>query len=367
MAKNKEKEVVKSSKEDRISKIVDKLEKDFGEGTVIGANERSKFHEFISTGSIGLDKALGIGGLPKGRIVEIYGPESSGKTTLAIHIMAEAHKTKDAYCAIVDAEHAFDTGYAENVGVDLKRLKISQPSWGEQALEVVERLAEGGDFDVIVVDSVAALVPKAETEREMGESSMGKQAMLMSQAMRKLTPIAAKSNTLIIFINQIREKIGVMFGSPETTTGGNALKFYSSVRLDIRRSITKDNSVVGTDGETRLGNLTTVKVVKNKTAPPFKKCEFNILYGKGIDKYGELLDTCIEMGEIKKSGAWFTITSNDPAPIQGRDTVIDLISKDKDLYEKLKQIVIESYTPQEFEPPIEEIHEKTIRTSTAVS
>ncbi len=333
------------TKSEEIDEVIQKLEKDFGKGTVIGAKDKPKYHDFVSTGSLGLDKALGIGGLPRGRIVEFYGPESSGKTTMAIHVMAEAHKNKDSYCGFVDAEHAFDTNYAENLGVDLSRLKISQPDYGEQALEVVERLAESGKFDVIVVDSVAALVPKAETERDMGESSMGKHAMLMSQAMRKLTPIVAKSNTLVIFLNQLRNKIGVMFGSPETTTGGDALKFYASVRLDIRRSVTKDNSIM--DGEVKIGNETTIKVIKNKTAPPFRSCKFDILYGQGVDKYGELVDMAVENEIIRKSGTFHYY--NDVTLGQGRDKAIATLKTNNEMFEEIKGKVIEKYTPKECE------------------
>ena len=346
MAKSKDKDPVENlSKEDIIKKIKKELEKDFGEGALMGANDKVKHHDVISTGSIGLDQALGIGGLPKGRIIEIYGPESSGKTTLAIHVIAEAHKTKNSECAFIDAEHAFDIGYAEKIGVDLKRLQISQPSYGEQALEVAERVIESGQFDVVVIDSVAALVPKSETERDMGESSMGKHAMLMSQAMRKLTPIVAKTNTVLSFINQLRDKIGVMFGSPETTTGGNALKFYASVRLDVRRSITKDNSVM--DGEKKIGNQVKVKVVKNKTAPPFRECIFDILYGVGIDKPGELLDLAVETGIITKSGAFFSYKEETFS--KGRQAAIDRFKDEPELAETIKKEVIDSYIPPEFE------------------
>ncbi len=258
-------------------------------------------------------------------------------------------------------EHAYDSTYAESIGVNPDKLKISQPDWGEQALEVAERLAESGEFDVIVVDSVAALVPKAEKERKMGESSIGKQAMLMSQAMRKLTPVAAKSNTLIIFINQLREKIGVMFGSPETTPGGNALKFYASVRLDIRRSVTAENSVM--EGEVKVGNQTTIKVVKNKMAPPFRKCMFDILYGEGIDKYGELLDMGIETGILTKSGAFYYYNGN--AIGQGRDAATTKLKEDEKLYTEVKNKVLQTYIPQEYTPV--ETNEQAIKTSKTVS
>lgn len=334
-----------SEKIQRIQEVKKKLEKDFGKGTVIGAKDKPRKHDVVPTGSIGLDKAIGIGGLPKGRIVEIYGPESSGKTTIAMHLIAEAHKADpNSFCAFVDAEHAFDIGYAESLGIDLDRFEISQPDYGEQALEVVERLCETGDFDVIVVDSVAALVPKAEVERDMGESSMGKHALLMSQAMRKITPIAAKSNTLVIFINQLRDKIGVMFGSPETTTGGNALKFYASVRLDVRRYLSKDQKVIG-DNDVTIGNKTKVKVVKNKMSPPFRECEFNILYGEGIDKYSELLELAVEANIINKSGSWYSY--NDAKIGQGEANIVSLLKTNDAFYEEIREKVIESYNPKE--------------------
>lgn len=342
----KEKVVVGTTKESRIEELRKKLEKDFGEGTLMGGNEKPKFYDYIPTGSIGLDKALGIGGLPRGRIVEMMGWESSGKTTLAIHTIAEAHKNPSSYCGYVDVEHAFDSAYAEKLGVDLKRLKISQPDNGEQALEIAERLCSSGDFDIVVLDSVAALVPQAEVERDMGESSMGKQAMLMSQAMRKMMPIVSNSNTLMIFINQMREKIGVMFGSPNTTPGGNSLKFYASVRLEIIRSISKDNSVM--DGEAKVGNQVKVKVIKNKTAPPFRECAFDILYGVGIDKYGEVIETGVESGIIKKSGAFFSY--NDSNLGQGKTKVVEFLKSNPELFQEIKTKVQESYTPSEFHP-----------------
>jgi recombination protein RecA len=340
-------------KDKLISEVKEKLNKEFGKGTVIGANDKAKTFSHISTGSVGLDKALGIGGLPKGRIVEFIGWESSGKTTVAIHVIAEAHKDPNSYCAFIDVEHAFDTSYAEAIGVDLSRLEISQPSYGEQALEVAEKLSASGAFDVVVIDSVAALVPKAEVQREMGESSMGKHALLMSQAMRKLNPVVSKNNVLMIFINQKREKIGVMFGNPETTTGGNALKFYASVRLDITRSTTVTNSVI--KDNVKLGNLVKVKVLKNKLAPPFKECEFDLLYGVGIDKYGEVIDMAVEIGIIKKSGSFFSY--GDDKLGQGKDAVVNLLKDNNNIFIEIKNKVIESYIPKEFE--IEEENEST--------
>jgi recombination protein RecA len=317
---------------------MDKIDKDFGKGSVMLMNEKSQdAHEVVSTGSIGLDSALGIGGLPRGRIVEIYGPESSGKTTIAIHVIAEAQK-KGGMCAIIDAEHAFDSSYAKRLGVDVDNLLISQPDYGEQGLEIADRLILSGALDVVVIDSVAALVPKGELEGEMGDSKMGLQARLMSQALRKLTATINKTNTICIFINQLREKIGVMFGNPETTTGGNALKFYASVRLDIRRMSQLK------DGDEAVGNRVKVKVVKNKVAPPFRSAEFDIVFGEGISKNGEIIDIGVELNIVQKSGSWFSYNGDKLG--QGRETVKQLMHDNPELAaeiegkirEKLKEL-----------------------------
>src|ERR1044071_8016448 len=315
---------------------IDKIDKDFGKGSVMMMNEKSmEPHEVISTGSIGLDVALGIGGLPKGRVIEIYGPESSGKTTLAIHVIAESQK-KGGMCAIIDAEHAFDSSYAQKLGVDIDNLLISQPDYGEQALEIADRLILSGALDVVVIDSVAALVPKSELEGEMGDSKMGMQARLMSLALRKLTATISKTNCCCIFINQLRDKIGVMFGNPETTTGGNALKFYASVRLDIRRiSQIKDTEEVS-------GNRVKVKIVKNKVAPPFRIAEFDIMFGEGISKAGEIIDLGVEYEIIKKAGSWFSY--GDTRLGQGRDAVKQLILDNPELMDELEAKIKENVT-----------------------
>ncbi|GGF41510.1 recombinase RecA [Echinicola rosea] len=308
---------------------MDKLEKTYGKGTVMKLSDNSVVDvPTISTGSLGLDMALGVGGIPRGRVIEVYGPESSGKTTLAMHCIAEAQK-KGGMAAIIDAEHAFDKSYAEKLGIDTENLLISQPDNGEQALEIAEHLIRSGALDIIVIDSVAALVPKGELEGEMGDSKMGLQARLMSQALRKLTGAINKTGCACIFINQLRDKIGVMFGSPETTTGGNALKFYASVRLDIRRI-----GQIKESADNVLGNRTKVKVVKNKVAPPFKVVEFDIMYGQGISKVGEIIDLGVEFDIVKKAGSWFSYDGNKLG--QGRDAVKNLLLDNPELMEELE-------------------------------
>ena len=322
---------------------IEKLEKTYGQGTVMKLSDESIINvPSIPTGSIGLDIALGIGGIPKGRVIEIYGPESSGKTTLSMHCIAEAQK-KGGIAAFIDAEHAFDKSYAEKLGIDTENLLISQPDNGEQALEIAEHLIRSGAIDIIVIDSVAALVPKGELEGEMGDSKMGLQARLMSQAMRKLTGAIHKSGCACVFINQLRQKIGVMFGNPETTTGGNALKFYSSVRIDIRRiGQIKDNP------DSVMGNRTKVKVVKNKVAPPFRKAEFDIIYGKGISKTGEIIDLGVEADIIKKSGSWFSY--GDTKLGQGRDSVRNILNDNPELFEELENAIIASMSDKKAKP-----------------
>lgn len=307
---------------------MEKIEKDHGKGTIMKmGNEKIEEIPVISSGSLGLDLALGVGGYPRGRVIEIFGPESSGKTTLAIHAIAEAQKN-GGIAAIIDAEHAFDRFYAEKLGVDIENLLISQPDNGEQALEIADQLIRSSAIDIVVIDSVAALTPKAEIEGDMGDSKMGLQARLMSQALRKLTGSINKTNTTCIFINQLREKIGVMFGNPETTTGGNALKFYASVRLDIR----KTGQIK--DGDNVIGNQTRVKVVKNKVAPPFRKAEFDIMFGEGVSLIGELIDLGVEFGIVKKSGSWFSY--GDTKLAQGRDATKELLKDNPELAEEIQ-------------------------------
>ncbi|MBL7683443.1 MAG: recombinase RecA [Flavipsychrobacter sp.] len=318
---------------------LDKIEKDYGKGSVMMLGDKQKDNiDTISTGSLGLDVALGVGGFPRGRIIEIYGPESSGKTTIAIHTIAEAQK-KGGICAIIDAEHAFDSSYARKLGVDIDNLIISQPDYGEQGLEIADRLISSGAIDVVVIDSVAALVPKGELEGEMGDSKMGLQARLMSQALRKLTATISRTGCCCIFINQLREKIGVMFGNPETTTGGNALKFYASVRLDIRRiSQIKD-------GDVASGNRTRVKVVKNKVAPPFRQVEFDIIFGEGISKIGEIIDMGVELGILQKSGSWFSYGESKIG--QGRDAVKQFLSDNPEVAEEVEGKIRAALQPAE--------------------
>ena len=325
----------KSAKLKSLQLTLDKLDKTYGKGAVMKlGDEVVEPVEAISSGSIGLDIALGIGGYPRGRVIEIYGPESSGKTTLTLHAIAECQKS-GGIAAFIDAEHAFDRFYAEKLGVDISELIISQPDHGEQALEIADNLIRSGAIDIIVIDSVAALTPKSEIEGEMGDSKMGLHARLMSQALRKLTGSIARTNCTVFFINQLREKIGVMFGNPETTTGGNALKFYASVRLDIRRS----TQIKSTEAEV-LGNRTRVKVVKNKVAPPFKTAEFDILYGTGISKIGEIIDICVETEVIKKSGSWFSYGETKLG--QGKESVKKLLEDNPELLEELEKKIISS-------------------------
>jgi len=325
----------KEAKLKALQLTLDKLDKAYGKGAVMRMSDSAiEEVETISTGSLGLDLALGVGGFPRGRVIEIFGPESSGKTTLTLHAIAEAQKA-GGIAAFIDAEHAFDRFYAEKLGVDIKNLVISQPDNGEQALEITENLIRSGAVDIVVVDSVAALTPKSEIEGEMGDSKMGLHARLMSQALRKLTSTINKTNCTVIFINQLREKIGVMFGNPETTTGGNALKFYASVRLDIRRSTQIKNS----NAEV-IGNKTKVKVVKNKVAPPFRTAEFDIMYGEGISKVGEIIDIGVEYDIVKKSGSWFSYMDSKLG--QGRDAVKRLLLDNPELMEELEEKIVEA-------------------------
>ncbi|KJJ39640.1 MULTISPECIES: recombinase RecA [Aequorivita] len=320
----------KDAKLKALKLTLDKLDKTYGKGTVMKMGDSAvEDVDVIPTGSLGLDVALGVGGYPRGRVIEIYGPESSGKTTLTLHAMAEAQK-KGGIAAFIDAEHAFDRGYAEKLGVDIENLIISQPDNGEQALEIADNLIRSGAIDIVVIDSVAALTPKSEIEGEMGDSKMGLHARLMSQALRKLTGSISKTKCTVIFINQLREKIGVMFGNPETTTGGNALKFYASVRLDIRRS----TQIKDTDSNA-TGNKTRVKVVKNKVAPPFKQAEFDIMYGEGISKVGEIIDLGVDFEIIKKAGSWFSY--DDTKLGQGRDAVKNLLLDNPELMDELEK------------------------------
>ncbi|MCS6824023.1 MAG: recombinase RecA [Cytophagaceae bacterium] len=320
----------KAEKLKALQLTLEKIDKTYGKGTVMKlSDEKVEDVPVISTGSLGLDLALGVGGLPRGRIIEIFGPESSGKTTLTLHAIAEAQKA-GGIAAFIDAEHAFDKLYAEKLGIDTENLLISQPDNGEQALEIAEHLIRSGAIDIIVIDSVAALVPKGEIEGEMGESKMGLQARLMSQALRKLTGAINKTNCCCIFINQLREKIGVMFGNPETTTGGNALKFYASIRIDIRRV-----AQIKETSENIIGNRTRVKVVKNKVAPPFKVVEFDIIYGEGISKVGEIIDLGVELGIIQKSGSWFAYEGNKIG--QGRDAVKEVLQDNEELLQEIEK------------------------------
>ena len=326
----------KADKLKALKLTLDKLDKTYGKGTVMKMGDSPDENvEAISSGSLGLDIALGVGGYPKGRVIEIYGPESSGKTTLTLHAIAECQK-KGGIAAFIDAEHAFDRFYAENLGVDIENLIISQPDHGEQALEIADNLIRSGAIDMVIIDSVAALTPKSEIEGEMGDSKMGLHARLMSQALRKLTASISKTNCTVIFINQLREKIGIMFGNPETTTGGNALKFYASIRLDIRRS----TQIKSSDGVV-MGNKTRVKIVKNKVAPPFKLAEFDIMYGEGISKVGEIIDLAVEAEIINKSGSWFSYEGTKLG--QGRDAVKTLLKDNLELMDtletKLKEVI----------------------------
>ncbi len=336
MAEAQDIKAIQAEKQKALQLTLDKIDKSYGKGTIMKLGDHAVENlPCISSGSIGLDLALGIGGYPRGRVIEIYGPESSGKTTLAIHAIAEAQKN-GGLAAFIDAEHAFDRFYAENLGVDVSNLYISQPDNGEQALEIADQLIRSGAIDIIVIDSVAALTPKAEIEGDMGDSKMGLHARLMSQALRKLTSAIDKTSTTVIFINQLRDKLGVMFGNPETTTGGNALKYYASVRLDVRR--------VGQikDGDSVVGNRTRVKVVKNKVAPPFRQTEFDIMFGEGVSKIGEIIDMGVELEVIKKSGSWFSY--GDSKLAQGRDAVKTLLRDNDELRDEIESKIREILT-----------------------
>lgn len=348
MAKAKKEEINQASdKLKALQSTIDRIDKSFGKGTLMRLGEKEVENiPCISSGSVGLDLALGIGGYPKGRIVEIYGPESSGKTTLAIHAIAESQKN-GGIAAIIDAEHAFDPYYAKSLGVDTDNLLISQPSNGEEALEIADHLIRSGAVDILVIDSVAALTPKAEIEGDMGDSRMGLQARLMSQALRKITSTISKTNTCVVFINQLREKIGVMFGNPETTTGGNALKFYASIRIDVRRGTQIKN------GEEVIGNRTKVKIVKNKVAPPFRKTEFDMMYGQGISKIGEIIDFGVEFNIIKKSGSWYSYGESKLA--QGRDAVYNLLKDNVELCNEIEAKIIRKLTQTEDEQVAESV------------
>ncbi len=336
MSNEKNNDKVRQEKLKALELTLGNIEKNFGKGTIMKLGDEAVENvDAISTGSISLDHALGVGGLPRGRVTEIYGPESSGKTTLALHAIAEAQKS-GGIAAFIDAEHAFDRFYAKNLGIDIENLLVSQPDNGEQALEIVDNLIRSGAIDIIVIDSVAALTPRAEIEGEMGDSKMGLHARLMSQAMRKLTATISKTGTCCVFINQLREKIGVMFGNPETTTGGNALKFYSSVRIDIRRMQQIK------EGENIVGNRVRVKIVKNKVAPPFRKAEFDIIYGVGISKFGEIIDLGVDMNILKKSGSWFSYGETRLG--QGRDAVRSLLVDNPELAEELENKIREGLT-----------------------
>ena len=345
MARDKKEEANLTPQQQKMKALqsaMEKIEKSFGKGAIMKMGDESIEHvDVIPSGSIGLNAALGVGGYPKGRIIEIFGPESSGKTTLAIHAIAECQKT-GGVAAFIDAEHAFDRFYAEKLGVDIDNLLISQPDNGEQALEIADQLIRSSAVDIIVIDSVAALTPKAEIEGDMGDSKVGLHARLMSQALRKLTGTISKTNTTCIFINQLREKIGVMFGNPETTTGGNALKFYASVRIDVRKSTPIKN------GDEILGNLTKIKIVKNKVAPPFRRCEFDIMYGEGISKSGEIVDLGVDAGIIQKSGSWFSYEGTRLA--QGRDATKQLMQDNPELCEEIEKKIMAAITGNEYVP-----------------